>query len=66
MYSMTEVAEMLGRPKSTVRKWMSKGALATVEIDGLKYVPIAALKAHGLVWESIQLADRLNARRAAA
>ena len=57
-YTPAEVARILGRPKSTVHDWVKRGVLTTVDFCGQKFVPLAALKVHGLVWESIKLANK--------
>lgn len=56
---------MLGRGKTTVARWANQGLLTTVEFGGRRFVPLAALQAHGLVWESIKLADGIRARATA-
>jgi excisionase family DNA binding protein len=63
-YSLAEVARLLGRPPSTVYRWADKGALTTIQIHGQRLVPLAALKAHGLVFESILAADKMNRAKA--
>lgn len=63
-YSLTEVAALLGRPRQTVSDWARRGILTTVLIGTRPFVPLAALQAHGMVWESIKLASDIRARAA--
>lgn len=57
-YTPAEVAKLIGRPPSTVYKWVDKGVLTHVMMGKQRLIPLAALKVHGLVWESIQLVNR--------
>lgn len=56
-YTLAEVSRLMGRPKSTVYEWADKGVLTTICVGTQRLVPLAALKAHHLVWESIRLAN---------
>lgn len=64
VYSAAEVARMLHQSKATVGRWIKRGQLASVEVGGRKMVPIAALRTSAMLWESIRIADHLNARAA--
>ena len=61
-YTPMEISRLLGQPKSTVYDWLNSGALTSVKIGRRRLVPLAALKAHGLVWDSIRLAEEARAR----
>lgn len=58
-YTPAEVAKMMGRPKSTVYRWVESGELITVQIGKQRLVPLAALRTMGLVWQSILMANKL-------
>lgn len=60
-YTLGEVAKLLGRPHQTISHWAKTGLLLTVKLGKRPVVPLAALQAHGLIWESIKLAETLNA-----
>lgn len=62
LYTLAEVARMIGRPRQTVSDWAKRGELTVTMFAGRQYVPLAAIQAHGLVWQSIQLADQVNGR----
>jgi excisionase family DNA binding protein len=63
LYTPMQIARLLGLPKSTVYDWLDSGALVFVRIGekGKRYIPLAAIKRHGLVWESIKIAERARA-----
>lgn len=65
LYSAAEVARMLHLSKMTVRRWMKRGKIPTVDVGPRKMVPISALRVPAELWESIQMAAYLNASRAA-
>ena len=58
LYTPMEVSKLTGCPKSTVYEWADKGILTTVQMGTQRLIPLAALKAHALVWESIVLANK--------
>lgn len=60
LYSLAEVARLLGCSRQTVSTWAKMGALTVVQLGGRPRVPLAALQAHGMVWASIQLAAKVN------
>lgn len=60
-YTLSEVARLLERPQQTVSDWAKKGLLLTVMLGSRQVVPLAALQAHGIIWESIKLSQALNA-----
>jgi excisionase family DNA binding protein len=62
LYTPMQIARLLGQPKSTVYDWLDSGALVFVRMGKRRLVPLAALKTHGLVWESIQIAERIRAQ----
>ena len=64
LYTLGEVARLLGRPLRTVQRWAKRGRLATVQMAGAVFVPLAALQTQGLVWDSIKLSARLAKRPA--
>ncbi len=59
-YTLAEVARLLGLPESTVRDMGRSGKLTTTNFGGRTLVPLAALKANALVWDSIRTADKIN------
>jgi excisionase family DNA binding protein len=69
LYTFSEVAALLGKNVSTIKRWVKAKKLPVVRPGGPEstpMVPIAALQADPLVWESLLLADRLNQARRAA
>lgn len=64
LYGLKEAAKLLGRPQQTVSDWADTGAILTVKMGRRRYVPLSALRQHGVIWESILLALNLNAGRA--
>lgn len=64
LYTLAEVARLLGRPLRTVQRWAKRGRLATVQMAGSVFVPLAALQTQGLIWDSIKLSARLSQRLA--
>lgn len=40
-YRVAELAEALGLPDSTVRGWIRRGRLRTVQVEGVRLVPAA-------------------------
>lgn len=39
LVSVYQAAEMLGRPKMTVYRWIHAGRLVTIKLGGIVYVP---------------------------
>lgn len=62
LYTLSEVAAMLGRSVKTIKRWRRKGLLVTVDFGGRPMVAIATLKAQAAVWDSLLLAAKLNQR----
>lgn len=60
LYTQAEVAELLGRPKQTISRWVKDGSLPTVVIGTQKLIPLAGLKTPAIVWRSILLAAKAN------
>lgn len=65
LYSLTEVARMLGVTRDVVRRWVEQGDLPSVTMrkGGKRWVPLSALRARAQVWESAVMAERLNSNR---
>jgi excisionase family DNA binding protein len=61
LYTPAEISRLMGIARSTVHDWVNSGALTTVKIGGKRLVPLAALKTHGLVWDSIRIAEQARA-----
>ncbi len=55
LYSIREVADMLGMSLEKVRNMIDEGHLDTEKIGGWHYIPLATLQARPAVWESIML-----------
>ena len=67
LYTVTEVADLLGWSRHKVRRLVDRGVLphVTFEEGGTRYVPISALRARGMVWDSVLMLQRLRADEAA-
>lgn len=65
LYTLPEVARLLGLPRSTVHKMADRRVLATVTFEpenpkAKRYVALAALEVHGLIMDSVKCAMKLN------
>lgn len=64
LYTLGEVARLFGRPLRTIQRWAQRGRMVTVRMAGSVFVPLAALRTNGLIWDSIKLRARLSQRLA--
>ena len=62
LYTATEVADMLGWTVRRVNRAIVRGAFPHVVVGAARYVPLAALQASALVWDSILARQRMLAR----
>lgn len=68
LYTLAEVASLLGVSREVVRRWVERGDLEAEWIGGRRYVPLSSLKARGRVWDSVLMSAAIQggARRGAA
>lgn len=62
LYTASEVADLLGWAPRRVRRAIARGQFPHVLVGRERYVPLAALQASALVWDSILARQRILAR----
>lgn len=58
LYTIDQVAELLGVSRHTVARWVKRGVLPTVTVDDnarQRFIPLSALRARAVVWDSVLL-----------
>lgn len=69
LYTFSEVSAFFGVSVCTIKRWVKAKKLPVVRPGGdgtTPMVPIAALQAQPVVWESLLLAERLKQARSGA
>ncbi len=64
LYSLSEVALLLGMSKAAVRRLVDSGELRAERMGHKLWIPIASLRARASVWDAILLSETY--RRAAS
>lgn len=60
LYTIAEVAELLGVKRDTVRRYIERGELYTINLGGKRRVPLTSLQSLPDVWASILLSRSLQ------
>ncbi len=61
IYTVTQVADLLGVSRHVVRRWVERGVLPTITFEpgGKHWIPLAALRVRGLVWDSVLMRQQI-------
>lgn len=60
LYTIAEVAALLGVSRHVVRHWVEAGYLEVERIGRKRYVPLAAIRARARVWDSAVLIEAMR------